>query len=310
MFEINRLDAMPCSPADCALLLAMPIDRAGFLADLKNPAKEFVRRFQLNRQNQTADSLWKGYEPLASQAIEVGARVASRGVRVRHPVTLAALTTSVTTSAVVTLFAHWRSALFRPDDIVSPHIAAAYLREHVSGGGITEDKPDLAHRFNVLLNSPDSRFDDVLAGSAGEAAARQRKWYVRRSEIEAEIGRAFQGGASIEFDEGLRPIAEVLACFPPEFTGVLDLTVCQSVLFGEEVRAKCRHCLVITSALLTSADFRLALYGQIIEILTHDPQPFEDAVLRARRSLIARYATKPKKIQLAYGSRGVPAGRR
>lgn len=308
MFDINSLSVAPSSPADCALLLAMPLDRAGFLADLKNPAKEFVRQFQSHRPNQTADSLWRGYERLALQAAQVCDRVASHGVRVQYQASLAGLATAVATSPVVTLFAHWRSALFRADDIVSSEIAAAYL-EKLGGVGVTEDNADLARRFNALLNVPDGRFDDVLPNSAGESAAKERKWYVRRCEIEAKIGWAFQGGAAIEFDEGLHPISKVLTCFPPDFVGVLDLTVCRSVLFGEAVRAKCRHCLVLSSVLETSADFRLALYAQIIDALVHSPQPFEDAVLKARRSLIERYATKDKKDRPPGRSRGVPARR-
>ena len=156
----------------------------------------------------------------------------------------------------------------------------------------TDDRAELARGLNAVLKASDRRFDNVLPGSAGESAAKQRKWYVRRREVEQQLGPAVTGGAAIEFTCGLCPIPDILAGVSPEFAGVLDLTVCQSVLFAEEVRAKCRHCLVLSSANLTSLDFRLALYAQTIEVLARDPQPFEDAVTKIRRSLIQRYAIK------------------
>lgn len=288
MFSINNQGGEPSSPADCALLLAIPLDRAGFSADLKNPAKDFIRHFQLERRNQTEDALWKAYEPYASLVAHVCERVRILGVRVIRSATLDALHDEIKMSPVTTLVAHWRSALFRPEDIASSDNVAAYLHD----GASPEDKAELARRLNEILKSPNKLFDDVLPGSAGEAAAKQRKWYVRRLELEKGLGAAVQGGAAIELADGLRSIPEILTGFPAQFTGVLDLTVCQSVVFAEEVRAKCRHCLVLSSANLTSLDFRLALYAQIIEVLASDPQPFEDAVTKIRSSLIQRYAKK------------------
>ncbi|MCU1293762.1 MAG: hypothetical protein JWP08_2612 [Bryobacterales bacterium] len=288
MFSIDNQDSKPSSPADCALLLAIPLDRSGFFADLKNPAKDFVRQFQVERPNQTEDSLWRAYEPYASLAVEVCEHAREHGVRVLESATPEDLHNSLRISAVTTLVAHWRSALFRPQDIVAPALVAAYLQDRAS----TDDRADLVRRLNAVLKASDRRFDDVLPGSAGESAAKQRKWYVRRRELEQQLGPAVKGGAAIEFTRGLCSIPEILAGLSPEFEGVLDLTVCQSVLFAEEVRAKCRHCLVLSSANLTSLDFRLALYAQTIEVLARDPQPFEDAVTKIRSSLIHRYANK------------------
>ncbi len=289
MFSIDNQDSRPSPPADCALLLSIPLDRAGFFADLRNPAKDFVRRFRLDRPNQTEESLWKAYEPYAELATGACERVRNLGVRVITSASLGALHAAVQQSPVTTLVAHWRSALFRPEDITSPDRVAAYLRD----GAAPEDKTELARRLNAVLKAADKRFDDVLPGSAGEAAAKQRKWYVRRLALEAELGPAIGCGAAVEFADGLHSIPEILAGVPAQFTGVLDLTVCQSVVLAEEIRAKCRHCLVLSSANLTSLDFRLALYAQIIDVLAARPQPFEDAVTTVRSSLIQRYANKP-----------------
>lgn len=288
MFSIDKLDSKPSSPADCILLLTIPMDRAAFFADLNNPAKDFVRQFQRERKNQTPDSLWKAYAPYASLAADVCERVYKLGVRVIPSATLADLHAHIPASPVTTLVAHWRSALFRTEDIASPGKVAAFLRD----GASPEDRAELARKLNTFLQAPDKRFDDVLPGSAGEAAANQRKWYIRRLELETQLGVGLHGGAAIEFADELRSIPAILAGFPPQFTGVLDLTVCQSVLFAEEVRAKCRRCLVLSSVHLTSFDFRLALYAQIIDVLANHPQPFEDAVTKIRSSLIQRYGNK------------------
>lgn len=281
------------------MLLSIPLDRAAFFAGLDDPARDYVRQFRLKRPNQTGESLWKAYRPYAELAADVCERVEKHNVRVVQSATLDALHAGIQTALVTTLVAHWRSALFRPEDIASPDQIAAYLQADASRQGNAE----LALRLNSMLKSADPRFDDVLPGSDGEAAARQRKWYIRRRELEPVLGVALRGGAAVEFADGFYSVREILAGFPVQFTGVLDLTVCQSALLAEEVRAKCRRCLVLCNVDLTEIDFRLALYAQVIDVLAVKPQPFEDAVIKVRRSLVKRYAKKqPTRYRSALGS--------
>jgi hypothetical protein len=60
------------------------------------------------------------------------------------------------------------------------------------------------------------------------------------------------------------------------------------------VRRKCRKSLVLTSADMTSMDFRFAVYHQVIEILARSPRPFEDVVIDVRKAFVIRYGKSKK----------------
>jgi hypothetical protein len=294
---MSEVESKPVTPADCALLLAIPLDRESFLADLSNPTKDFVRHFKLDgRANQTNESVWEAYLPYATLATEVCKEVKGLGVQVALSATLKDLHRLVAKWEVVTLVAHWRSALFRAEDIKSLDQVKNLLVEKgiLSKDEMTKhnDSNSLAKHLNLILQTKDERFDDVLENSPGEAAAKQLKWHVRRHELEQHLGNSVVGGAGVEFADAFRDLQSIVTGFPVEFSGVLDLTVCQSVVLGEEVRIRCKGSQPLASVGKTSFDFRLALYAQVINLLAQTPMAYEEAVLKTRKALIKRYGRK------------------
>lgn len=280
---------LPTSPRDCVLLIAAPLDRDRFFADLERRDKEFARNFQRQFAALNDAALWRAYEPYASVAKEVGTRVSELGVRVIENVTLADFRDSLTAYEVTTLVGHWRSARFREDDIVNAAAVRAYIQNH--GVGCEGPEWDC---LNQLLDSISTEDEGNPRGSPGYAVEQQYAWQQARSQIEKDLAGAVRGGAAVEFGDGFHGIHEIVDGIPAEYAGTLDLTVCQSVMLGEEVKRKCRRSLVLTSAGPTTMDYRFALYGQVIEVLAVRPLPFEDATVAVRKSLIGKYGRKKK----------------
>ena len=281
----------PVSPRDCALLIGAPLTRESFLADLDRPDKDFAKSFQRERPNLNEEALWRAYEPYAALAKAVCARVSELGVVVIDNATLADFHRTAPGMPVITLVGHWRSARFRDGDILDVKRVSQYVDPTAAAAASAEL---LAEALNQLLDRPNAEYDDVVPGSFGELVALQYKWQAARTQIERQLNGAVCGGAAVEFADGFRGVAEILNGLPLDFSGVLDLTVCQSVLLGEEVKRRCRHCLVLTAADLTTLDYRFALYRQTVEVLASQPQPYQDAIVGIRKLLNKKYGKKSK----------------
>jgi hypothetical protein len=276
-------------PRDCALLVAVPSTRREFFDDYR-VGTDFVKRY--TSESPSPDASWGQYEKYASLARHVIDRVKKRGVSVIERATLADLHKTLPAYPVTTLMAHWRSARFRPDDISRTSRVAEYLAERAAAPDAlraSDGTQGLAADLNRLLDEGTSNAEGSKA--AGGITADQYRWHERRQKIEAALPGAFRGGAAVEFAGGFCNIAEISGGIAATYAGILDLTVCQSVLLGEMVRRKCPRCLVLTSAEEVSMDFRLAAYHQAIEILARSPRPYENLVVDIRKAML-RYGTR------------------
>ena len=279
----------PVSPRDCTLLVAIPLDRETFLADLTRQDKDFAKTYADETPNLNDLALWERYEPYAEITRYVCASVRRRGVTVVERATFADFCAALSSNQkVITLVAHWRSARFRAEDIQCPDQVREYLGNIAAAAGLDvsslfsdiRNRKKLADTLNLLLDWPNDKFENALPDSSGESAGRQYKWHTARLALEHRLGAAVKGGASVEFYEGFKTITDILAGFSPDFTGLLDLSVCQSVLLGEEVKRRYRNCMVTVFAINTRLDVRLAMYEALIELLARAPQPFETALFK------------------------------
>jgi hypothetical protein len=288
---LNAVPELPSRPRDCALLVTVPTTREEFSADYRS-GTDFVAGYLRTAGGLTADAGWEAYQPYASLARHVMTSARKLGVALVERATLAELHCAVAAWPVTTLVAHWRSARFRPPDIAD----AASVRAYLTKAGVTLPPANGNHEHEALCAALNAVLDQGTGDAAadtpmshGGLSAQQFRWHERREVIEAALPGSFRGGAAVEFAGGFHTIAEITAGFAPAYAGTLDLTVCQSVLLGEMVRAKCPKSLVLSSAETTSMDFRFAVYHQVIEILARSPRPFEDAVIDVRKAVVRRY---------------------
>ena len=95
-------------PSDCALLVAVPLQRSEFLADLA-AGTDFLAHFVAAQQSRDIDVLWATYDASAAIAAASVERARRRGVNVKRRAVLADFARCLNDFEVVTLVAHWRA---------------------------------------------------------------------------------------------------------------------------------------------------------------------------------------------------------
>jgi hypothetical protein len=306
---LNSIKQPRVRPEDCTLLFGIPLDYEKFCADLRDPSKDFARQFSHGRQMLPDSALWSLYRPYATQATKMAREVADLGVEVVFDVTLDKFVASLNDRPITTIIAHWRSAIFRPEDILSPLDLKASVIEK-AGNLITQYGSDGYKRLSATFSSTVDRGADSRALIANELSmfllevpapfvseagtgdtrlGRVTRYLFeldrRRQQLENLIPGMFSGGSSMEFGDKLHSLREVVESISINYSGILDLTVCNSVMVGEAIRRKCAKALVLMSEEVTQLDFRLALYKQLIHYLARHDATYIDATILLRRHL-------------------------
>jgi len=90
----------------------------------------------------------------------------------------------------------------------------------------------------------------------------------------------------IEFSDGLVTTPELVQAIPIDFSGLLDLTVCNSVIPAAAIRESRPNCLIAGNRRPAELRSRMYLYGLAISLLAKEPQPFVDVITKvhSRRS--------------------------
>lgn len=289
----------PVSPHDCGLAIAVPLSEKQFLSKLNRDGEgNFVQTFCQERRNLSARGLWSVYEPYADFVRRVVAEAARAGVSIVLDAELHDFEQLTRQREVVTLVAHWRSALFKPADIIDLPSTVAQLTDNESHlnralkqwGGVSPEAPlsvdaaAICHVLNRYLMAGLLPSDSPPALKAlGRTTRLHYEIYSRRQVIDRIS--SFRGGPSVEFSSGFAGLNDVVTSIPTEFAGLLDLTVCNSVMLAESIRRLRPRCLALANEDLAFLDFRLALYAEVLRNLVRQPEPYEDLVFRIRKEL-------------------------
>ncbi|MGC2112375.1 MAG: hypothetical protein WA655_22845 [Candidatus Korobacteraceae bacterium] len=317
------LSTLSTTPHDCCLVVALPLTRARFLRDIELPGS-YARLFQEHRNSFLPETVWDLFEPWANTATKSISAAQRLGVHVVGSASLEDFVNILLRFKAITLFAHWRSAVFLPEDLVDQEKIFCQLRASDSRfrfwveqlrslssapQPIPDSKTDGAELLDFLnrLLAPEQAKSDK---KRGDTTAKEACLHERRTQMEAALPGAFTGGAGAFFDDGWYSVDAIVERSPPEFAGALDLTVCNSTLLAEKVRHKCPKAIPIANEEMASATFRFILYPYIIKSLQRQPEPYEDAVLRVRRELVLRKTVAFKQLLAKYGPEGPVLGTR
>jgi 2-keto-3-deoxy-6-phosphogluconate aldolase len=114
---------MSTKPHQCALALAIPLNRDDFLMSLDlSTDKDFVKSLARRNSALTEDALWEiVYADTVKTVISVAQAVSAKGVTVITNATLSDVRELFQKFRVVTLVAHWRAAKFYPADFLNPN---------------------------------------------------------------------------------------------------------------------------------------------------------------------------------------------
>ncbi|AUX41096.1 uncharacterized protein SOCE26_025010 [Sorangium cellulosum] len=303
------------SPADCALALAIPLTKAEFFGDLAEGApKDFARSVARRLPALRREVLWDDhYGPLAGLVERVASDARAHGVTVATGVTLADLRALLARHAAVTLVAHWRFPPILPGDIVDAgEIVAAlarpscavtrHLKEHLGakqpdllapGAAAGRDPAALCASLAAALNDAleptrlhyEGPRNPAPPGPDGAPAPPLR---LTRVAVEEAFPRALRGGPAVELSERLHPVGDVVEAVPDGFDGVIDLSVCNSIILGEAIKRRRGACLVVVNERPAMLSFRMVRYKYIIRDLHREPARYTDVMIRLSEAVLDR----------------------
>jgi len=288
------------SPADCAIVVAIPLTREAFLEDLDPSApKDFAKHIARHTPGLRAEAVWDCYRPVAERCRRVLGDIAATGATVVEGGTLSDLQALLAQKKVVTLVGHWRFPPIGPDDIVDLGGILRRLREpeseierHIAQGlqevcrEILEqrEREALASALTNLLDPTVRFYVGPRKIEMGDEAPPPLRF--TRLLLEEVFFDELRPAGVIELRDGLHTAAAFIESIPPLFAGVIDLTVCNSVILGEAIKRKRGGCLVAVNEKPASLLLRLVRHKYVMHALASTPARFTDAVNDLSLSLL------------------------
>ena len=285
-------------PADCALLLAVPLDESTFLDGLASPAKDFAAHIASSTPGASKSFLWERYRDIAEFVNRIGKEVAAYGVFVQRDVTLDDFAKAFSHFSAVTLLAHWRCLDLSPHDICDPRALLRKLKllETFTARQLRMElaakHPDLQSDASVdddTLRTLLAGFFQGLIDLARESRSIQAKaptFHIRRAAIEDLFPNEILPGACTEFFDGLKSARDFISAIPENYCGILDLSLCHSTVVGELIKQHRRACTVIRNKEPATPFFKLTRYKLVISELQREPTPYVDALTRVQTVML------------------------
>ncbi len=301
------------APRDCALAVTVPLTREEFIADLSRPKdKDYARHIASQRggefwQGFSGDFFWGNvYGGSARYIATVCEAVEKQGVTVQKAVKFCEFAELVRKFSVVTLVAHWKFTKFKTEDICDAPALWRALRAPQSqvqeetqkaveerNAGLLKHKTlelngeelaeTLSKTLNAIMAETHTLYRNAKPGEKGEVVVVTQSQAALQRLTRPTLEEAFPGllcpARAVEFSDGLRTISEVVEAVPENYTGVLDMTVCNSVLLGAAIKKHRRNCQVLINRYPTELDIRLLPYKIAIDRLAQHPAPFANTLM-------------------------------
>ncbi len=284
-------------PRDCAFLISIPTTKSQFLEDLARTDKDFVR-LHYSDVDISEETKWLAYKPTADDVEKLLVGLEKRNVNVVRGATLADWVIAQGTAKVIVLFTHWRSGLVRFDDVRWERLDKANSEQNKCGASEivrlvvdlfrtnTGDRSKIVERLNdVLLNEQLGEHPWFGTGPNQLAASTEHRVHANRAFLDEAFPGAFGRSTSVELADGLVEVDCIADGVPRTFTGVLDLSVCSSVLLAEMIKARARNCLVVAPKLPALVSFRTVFYRGLFKLLGRG-RPYVPAMEELRRRML------------------------
>jgi hypothetical protein len=92
-----------------------------------------------------------------------------------------------------------------------------------------------------------------------------------RDRVDGHFAGLIAPGNRIELSDGLHTAQAIIDRIPRRFAGLVDLTVCNSVLLGELIKRQRPDCLIVMNRETTELRVRAVLYRHQLRYLATDP---------------------------------------
>ncbi len=297
------------SPIDCALAIAVPLTREDFLNDLNSEFNgSFAKhvKFTSFERGASDDYYWEiVYAPVARAVRRICGVAENLGVTVVRNAQLSDLGRLLFKFTVVTMVTHWRFVRIRPEDLSNaPSMLQTIslrrtLIERALHGELTKldaglfDAPmlnmpneQLASDLNIIITDAHRLYhspaDDESEDSRCDIDLLSTKPLNRltRAALELSFPGHLRPAPAVQFADGMKTIPEVIETIPLDFSGLLDLTICNSVILGEAIKNFRSACFIAVNRYPSQLHVRLGLYVLTLRILARKPMSFVDALTK------------------------------
>jgi hypothetical protein len=289
----QMLTTKSVSPADCAIAFGLPLQPDIFARQLEAGGQyDFAASVSAGAVDLTPSQVWEGrMARIADEAEDFLQYAASLGAAVLRNAAIADLPALFGGSEVVIVIGHWRTPWVCADQVIDPRrIAEQVSRDgrfgapaSAAGGASGGTRDHLVARLNDILDvgylGP-SRCPEEWHRAETESY----RVYANRVALDDLLSPALAPAPPFELADGMHTVDDLLDHIPTGFNGVLDLTVCNSMIMVDEIKRE-RRFTCLGNERPTKLGFRLELCGAILNALARCPMPYPDAARDIRIAL-------------------------
>lgn len=289
------LQTTTVTPADCALAIGLPLSKSDFLADLNLQAPTYASKFRSSAPKLSGSWVWANhYESLARYILRVCDEVVKDGVTVIERATLPRLSEALQRHRVMTLVTHCEWPPITEIDVVDPSKLLESIRKGVGlvPAALRREMPTLEIAASLSSREELHRY---LAAELGRIHETAYAWYASaadyvfslnaqtdalpfhylvRPNLEFTFDGLIRGGRAIELRDGFATMNEFVGTIPVTFSGILDLSLCNSAVFPKALKFARPDCLVAIARGVKHPDVMLARYRVIISELKRHPESY------------------------------------
>jgi hypothetical protein len=297
-------DLSPTPPRVCGLAIALPVDLAAIAAALDGgPFADYVGRATSLGSPQC---IWQhGFDRVAKGARALAREASGLGVSVVENACLSDLRRLFSTCAVVTIIAHWRGPDISRGDI---GVEAAAIIDRMANersettdllrAGLPPDWRETIER-EAAPSARSSRLAELLDGRLRRPPPIVPPpdgvkwdmdpislWHFNREALESWWPEAFVPGNQLELADGLQTPERIATCVPKAWSGIADMSNCQSAQLIEWVKQGRGDRLVLANEQETNPLSRMAMLSAIYSLLVEGSRNYADARLALADALI------------------------
>ena len=241
-------------PADCALIMALPLDFSAIKAAFEGGAyQDYVARSVMRGR---AEDLWeKTFAAVAKSARKLIDNGRGHGVRVVENGTIRDVEAAFESRTTVTIIAHWRGTPVTIDDIRAPveqivdlidrdvsafgHRLRAGMperwREPIANGVSERGR---VSRLAEVLNARIGRRPELAPNSWAieQYTDEPTLKYLNRQRLDSEWAGLIKPGNRLELADGLHSCDRLVAAVAPSWSGVADFSNCQSAQLIDQIK--------------------------------------------------------------------------
>jgi hypothetical protein len=229
-------------------------------------------------------------------------------VRVSYRTSLSDLALLLREYAAVTLATHCRLMPFQTEDILDPLGFERVIRSRVPHDDLEcQVLRALNEAIEKARQSLFAERDPRQCVTAGlnSLVSRAHAWYERdmaerapagdtvgaishrltRAELEYRFPEFLAAGRCVELGDGLCTIPALAKAIPEGFTGILDLSLCNSAILERSIKTARPKCLLVINQGLAAIDARIIRYKLIALKLSQSSMCFVDALREVHLAL-------------------------